>query len=67
MQNNKNGRGRISFDQYVAEMQGFLTRQFGIRAGADGISIARDYHAKGRSPQFCAYVLARMSNLNKGP
>ncbi|WP_095085301.1 hypothetical protein [Mesorhizobium sophorae] len=67
MQNTKNERERIPFDQYVAEMQGFLTRQFGIRAGADGISIARDYHAKGRSPQFCAYALARLNNLIKGP
>ncbi|MBZ9701586.1 MULTISPECIES: hypothetical protein [unclassified Mesorhizobium] len=60
-------RERIPFDQYVAEMQGFLTRQFGVRAGADGIRLARDYHAKGRSPQFCAYALARMNHLIKGP
>ena len=58
---------RIPFDQYVAEMQGFLRREFGIRAGADGIGIARQYHAQGRSPQFCAYALARMNNLMKGP
>ncbi len=66
MQNRDDGK-RIPFDQYVAEMQGFLTRQFGTRAGADGISLARDYYAKGRSPQFCAYALARTRNLNKGP
>ncbi|MGB3539097.1 MAG: hypothetical protein WBA42_13130 [Mesorhizobium sp.] len=59
-------RDRIPFEQYVAEMQGFLTREFGIRAGADGIRLARDYHAKGRSPQFCAWALARM-NGPKGP
>lgn len=58
---------RIPFDQYVAEMQGFLTRQFGIRAGADGIRLARAYYAQGRSPQFCACALARMNGLNKGP
>lgn len=67
MQNNKNERGRVPFEQYVAEMQGYLTRQFGIRAGADDIRIARDYHAKGRSPQFCAYALARLNHLIKGP
>lgn len=67
MQSAKNNRDRIPFDQYVAEMQGFLTREFGIRVGADGIRIARAYHAQGRSPQFCAWALARMSNLIKRP
>jgi hypothetical protein len=67
MQNTKSERDRILFDQYVAEMQDFLTRHFGIRAGVDGISMARDYHAKGRSPQFCAYAVARMNNLIKSP
>jgi hypothetical protein len=67
MKSTSNDRTRIPFDQYVAEMQGFLTREFGIRAGADGIKIARDYHAHGRSPQFCAWTLARMNNLIKGP
>ncbi len=67
MQNTTGGRSRISFEQYVAELQGVLTRQFGIRAGADGISMARDYHAKGRSPQFCAFALARKNNLIKAP
>lgn len=67
MQSTKNDRQRIPFDQYVAEMQGYLTRQFGIRAGADGISVARDYYARGRSPQFCAWVLARARGLTRGP
>ena len=67
MQSSKNNRDRIPFDQYVAEMQGFLTREFGIRAGADGIRIARAYHAQRRSPQFCAWALARTSSLIQGP
>jgi hypothetical protein len=67
MKSSKNDRNRIPLDQYVAEMQGFLAREFGIRAGADGIRIARAYHAQGRSPQFCAFALARMRLRPKGP
>ena len=60
MQNtNKSPDRRRSFEQYFGEMEGYLTRQFGLRAGSKGYDLACDYYSKGRSAEFCAYALAR--------
>jgi len=68
MQNtNETPDRRIPFDQYVAEMQGFLTKQFGLKAGSGGIDMARDYYARGRSPEYCAFAIARYARIRIEP
>ena len=54
---------RIPFEQYVAEMQGILTQHFGLKAGAAGYDLAREYYARGRSPEFCAFAIARYAHI----
>jgi hypothetical protein len=68
MQNtNKAPDRRRPFEQYVGEMEGYLTRQFGLKAGGRGYDLAREYYSQGRSAEFCAYAFARAAGMKFGP
>jgi hypothetical protein len=67
MQDTNTQRDRRSFEQYVAEMEGFLTRTFGVKAGSSEIAMAREYHARGRSPEYCAWAIVRFNRMRIKP
>lgn len=54
----------VAFNQYVREVQGYLTSHFGMAANPAIIRLAAEYFARGRSPACCACALAR-NNRNK--
>jgi hypothetical protein len=66
MQTIQNHWRKAAFNDYVAQVQGFLTSQFGVVANARGLALVSEYYARGRSPYFCAWALARHDRLG-GP
>jgi hypothetical protein len=66
MQTIQNHFHKAAFNDYVAQVQGFLTSRFGVVANARGLALVADYYARGRTPYFCAWALARHDRLG-GP
>lgn len=50
---------KVAYGAYLKEVQGILTSSFGIAAGNASPGIVSEYHAAGRSPNYCAHAIAR--------
>ena len=66
MQTIKHHRDSAAFNEFVKQVQGFLTARFGVAANHYGIALVADYFARGRTPAYCAWALARHDRL-RGP
>ena len=64
MQTIQNHWHKAAFNDYVSQVQGFLTSRFGVVANARGLALVAEYYARGRSPYFCAWALARHDSLD---
>ena len=50
MQTIQNHFHKAAFNEYVAQVQGFLTSQFGVVANARGLALVAEYYAKRTLP-----------------
>jgi hypothetical protein len=62
-QNIKHHWDSVAFNRFLKEVEGYLMGYMQIGANAKYTRLAADYYAKGRTPGYCAYALARHAGV----
>ncbi|EJC78427.1 hypothetical protein Rleg10DRAFT_7164 [Rhizobium leguminosarum bv. trifolii WSM2012] len=55
--------GQRRLQTFLKEVEGYLAGYMQIGTNAEYTRLAADYYAKGRTPGYCAYALARHAGV----